>query len=136
MGEPDTCSVQILENEDTMEMDVKCRPAAIAMGSQGIYQRTKYSILNNGRFAKRDNDPNICSLILSDDLVQGTQGPFCATGNPNLFDSKHHSGLIGTIEQNGPYCNIEFKTNEEEDIKKYIEFLSTKATSVAMRPRN
>jgi hypothetical protein len=137
VGAPDTCSVEIVENETTKELDAKCRPLAVALGAEGMYQRTKYSIVNNGRFAKRDQKfeegtENVCSFILSDDLVQGTNGPLCETGNPNLYDSDQHSGLIQRIDQNGPFCEIEFKSDDKDELKNYVEFLTNKSTKLAL----
>lgn len=136
VGAPDTCSVEIAEDNYTKEADKKCRPAAVAMGAEGYHQRTKYSIINNGRFAVRDPNlnENVCSFIMSDDLVQGIQGPLCQTGNPNLYIDEEHQGLIESIEEGGPYCHIKFKPTVDKDhIKKYIDFLSNNATKLALK---
>lgn len=131
-----TCVVKIHEDDSTRNLDVKCGPTSRAMNAQGIYQRSGNNMLDNGRFRKSsDGSPNVCSLLMSDDLIQDRKGPLCETGNQNIYDSIYQD-LIESVGQNGAYCEIAFKEDADDDqLKDYMSFLSGKATDAVVSRR-
>lgn len=148
-----TCSVEIHEDDTSKRMDVKCGPTTKALHAEGIYQRSGVSLLDNGRLRRKDcedsdslncGEDHVCTLLMSDDLVQYDGKYNCDNNNPNLFDlSSQHADIIDNIERNGPYCEISFKPTVDEKeqletngkIKKYIDFLSGKAADVVVSRR-
>ena len=124
-----TCSVEIQETDDTKELDVTCGPTSKVLGTEGIYQRSGYSLLDNGRFRRSEGSDHVCTLLMSDDLVQTENGPKCG-GNPNLKDESKHT-FIGALQQNGAYCEIPFiEDATDKQVKDYLDFLSTNASRV------
>ena len=148
-----TCFVEIHEDDTSKRMDVKCGPTTKALHAEGIYQRSGVSLLDNGRLRRKAcegpdpsncGDDHVCTLLMSDDLVQYDGKYNCDNENPNLYEgSSDHDEIISNIERNGPYCEISFKSTVEEKeqletnekIKKYIDFLSGNAAAVVVSRR-
>lgn len=139
-----SCSVEIGENLKTMENDVKCGPTTKALGVEGIYQRSGYDILNNGRMRKFEGDAdavadaNTCTLLMSDDLVQYKGNHVCGMQNEKLY-STDHRGTIDAITKGpttSPWCKITFNPEAtSEGVKNYLAFISANAAlAVIDRP--
>ena len=141
-----TCSVEIHEDEDSKELDVKCGPTTSALHAEGIFQRSGVSLLDNGRLRRADHDNDndrTCTLLMSDDLVQYNGKHYCDNDNPNLYEN--HSDTVEKIERNGPFCRIKFKPARDteprqqtnERVKEYLNFLSRNAANIVVsRPYN
>lgn len=131
------CEYSLTEDPVSIALDARCRLLTSHMGAEGLYNLSFNHIIDNGRLVTSEGAEGSCSLLMTDDLVQGTNSqckssPKCHKGNTNLYKSDFLN-LVNDIrfnEETGK-CDIVFEESVEDDklFQDYASFLRINAAA-------